>query len=99
MHRHQAQRIVVMFQMNRTNRRSIRKVAQAAGARLFGILLAFGPTASAQPATTSPVVAAAPGAAPTTAPANRLVANGVGADGQIRLSINKTVVIPTTPPH
>ena len=43
--------------------------------------------------------AAAHGAAPATAPAaNRLVADGVGADGKVRVMVNKTTVITTTQP-
>jgi pilus assembly protein CpaC len=89
----QAQRIAVMIPINRIARpQTLRKLILAAtlGAAAF----AFAP-------------AAAHGAAParsggaTTAPlsnANRLVADGVGADGKVRVMVNKTTVLTTTQP-
>src|SRR6185312_11417288 len=36
---------------------------------------------------------------PTTKPANHLIADGVGDDGRVHLTVNKTVVLTTTQPY
>jgi pilus assembly protein CpaC len=81
-----------MTQMKRNTRHTIRKMALAAGAGMLAIVLSAGPTLG-QAAATQPTV--------TTQPASvgKLVAEGVGADGKVRLTVNKTVVITTTQPY
>ena len=85
-------------QITRGTRRTLRKVALAAGAGLLAIaFLTPAQIASAQSVAQAATVV--PG--PTTAPANasKLVAEGVGTDGKIHLAVNKTVQIVTTQPY
>jgi pilus assembly protein CpaC len=84
----QAQRIAVMIPMNRIARpQTLRKLVLAA--TLGAAAMVFAPSAAH----------GAPAAKPATAPAaNRLVADGVGADGKVRVMVNKTTVLTTTQP-
>src|SRR5207237_4980807 len=82
--RTQAQGIVVMIQSISKKTKSMRKLAMCLSAAVLTVLFAA-PAAmgqSANPPATRP--------AATTAPANRLVADGVGADGKIKMAVNKT---------
>jgi len=93
-----------MIQMTRKHRRTPRKLSLAIslGATAALFLIAGVPAAAGQSTTVAPSTGSsastASGAAPTTQRANRLVAEGVGPDGRIRLMVNKTSVITTTQP-
>ena len=88
-----------MMQVKRNTRRTMSRLALAAGLGLLAIVLPAGPThgqvAVPPPsagATTRPATAAP-------AAANRLVADGLDADGKVRVTVNKTVVLTTTQPY
>ena len=79
-----------MMQMKRISRRMIRKAGVAIGAAVLGIAFVAAPAMGQ----------AAPAAAPSTQPvAAGLVADGVGADGKVRMAVNKTQVLTTKQPY
>jgi pilus assembly protein CpaC len=76
---------------NRISRGMLNKAAIFAGAALLALVTAAAPVyGQATPAATP---------AATTRPANALIAEGVGADGKVRLTVNKTIVLTTTKPY
>src|SRR5687767_7137637 len=85
------QGIVDMKMMNRISRRMLGKAVTIGGAALLALVTAAAP-ALGQNAPSGPPAAA------TTRP-NQLIAEGVGNDGKVRLTVNKTVVLTTTQPY
>ena len=81
-----------MIQMNRITRRTLSKLVLAIGAGVAVLGLA------AAPALGQNAPAGSTAAPATTQRANKLVAEGVGQDGRVRLMVNKTTVITTTQP-
>ena len=75
-----------MIQMNRISHRMVRKAAVAIGAAVIGIALFSAPALGQD-------------ASPSTRPASRFVAEGIGEDGKLRMTVNKTTVITTTQPY
>ena len=83
-----------MKMMNRISRRMMNKAVTVAGAACLTLLTAAADPTSAQVASpaTQPAMA-------TTRPANHLIADGVGDDGRVHMTVNKTVVLTTTQPY
>lgn len=80
-----------MKMTNRITSRILNKAVTMTGAAFLTLLTTAAVPAMAQ--------SAAPATQPAAAvPANRLIADGIGADGKIKLTVNKTVVIATTKP-
>ena len=86
-----------MIQINRNHRRTLGKLSLAIGLGASALLMLATPAAgqAPEPSGTTTNVASA---APTTQRANQLEAEGVGADGTVRLMVNKTSVITTRAP-
>ncbi len=87
-----------MKMMNRISRRMMNKAVTVAGAACLTLLTTAANPTMAQVA--PPPVAPAPQPAmATTKTTNHLIADGVGDDGRVRLTVNKTVVLTTTQPY
>jgi pilus assembly protein CpaC len=80
-----------MIQMNRISHRMFRKTASVVGAAVLGIAVLSSPVTGQD--------AAPPATQATTKPSSRLVAEGIGEDGRLRLTVNKTTVVTTTTPY
>jgi pilus assembly protein CpaC len=93
-----------MIQMNRNNRRLVKKGTAAVGAAVLAMVFTAAPAFGQATSTTRPTGGGAPLAAaatptPTATPGtNKLIAEGVGQDGKVRMMVNKTAVLTTTQP-
>jgi pilus assembly protein CpaC len=92
-----------MIQTNRKHRPTLSKLSLAIGLGaataalfLFGAAPAAGQSAPLTPGASA--TSASAQSAPTTQRANRLTAEGVDADGRVRLMVNKTAVVTTNQP-
>jgi pilus assembly protein CpaC len=81
-----------MIQMNRITRRTLRSLVVAVSAGALAIAFSANPVLGQQRP-------AAPTTAPASTPPNRLVADGLGNDGKVRLMVNKTTMLTTTQPY
>src|SRR6266576_2297642 len=82
-----------MRMQNKTLPRTMKKLAVAIGAGLLATAVL-----ASMPASVFGQAAPAAATQPTTRPTNRLVADGVGPDGKVRMMVNKTTVLATTKP-
>src|SRR5258706_15397011 len=80
-----------MKMMNRITRRMLNKAVTMTGAAFLTLLTTAAVPSMAQSAT--------PASQPSAASANRLIAEGVGQDGRVRLTVNKSIVLTTTKPY
>src|SRR4051812_41796655 len=83
-----------MKSMNRISRRVMNQAAMVAGAALIALASAASPILAQSAAV---VVPPPPVASARTV--NHLIADGVGADGKVKLTVNKTIVLTTTQPY
>ena len=95
------QGIAVMIEMKRSTRRALRRLVLVAGA--VAVACVFTPArvgGQVSPATQPWAHRSVDGGPAATQPAGgaSLIAQGVGADGKVRLMVNKTVVVTTTQP-
>jgi pilus assembly protein CpaC len=87
-----------MIQMNRKHRRTLSKLSLAIGLGASAALFLLGAAPAAGQSSSGQAASSTAQAAPTTQRANRLTAEGVDADGRVRLMVNKTAVVTTNQP-